>query len=118
MRPVDVVAGRPGQQRVVDVGDVLDVAHLVPGVTQGPQQDVERHIGRRVADVGCVVRGDAAHVHARDRAPLEVDQGGGGGVVDVDREPLAGHGGDEGRRPGDHCQSVSGRFAVTAQATG
>ena len=50
------------QQRVVDVGDVLDVAHLVAGVAPGPVEQVEGDVGRGVAQVGGVVRRDAADV--------------------------------------------------------
>ena len=36
LEPVDAVAGGPFEQRLVDVGDVLDVADLDPGVQQRP----------------------------------------------------------------------------------
>ena len=55
----------PLQQRVVDVGDVLDVGDLVAGVAPGAVEQVERDVGGRVAEVGGVVRGDAADVEPR-----------------------------------------------------
>ena len=46
--PVDAVAVGPLEQRVVDVGDVLHVVHVVPGVAQAPAEEVEGDVGRRV----------------------------------------------------------------------
>src|SRR5690606_4156104 len=81
-RPVDVVALRPLQQRVVDVRDVLDVVNLPLGVEPHALHEVERVVRRRVPDVGRVVRGDAAHVDAGDGAGVEGDGSTGRGVVD------------------------------------
>ena len=66
-RPVLAVARGPLQQRVVDVGDVLHVAHLEPGVAPHPLHQVEGEVRRRVAEVGRVVRRDAADVHPGGR---------------------------------------------------
>jgi len=52
----------PLQQWVVDVGDVLDVVHLVSRVAPHPLHQVEGEIGGRMAQVRRVVRGDAADV--------------------------------------------------------
>ena len=66
-----VLAGLRGplEQRVVDVGDVLHVVHLVPGVAPDAVDEVEGEVGGRVAEVRRVVRRDAAHVHAGRRGP-------------------------------------------------
>ena len=60
-----VHAGRRGalQQRVIDVGDVLDVGNPLAGVAPGPVQQVKGHIAGRVAHVRGVIRGDPADVH-------------------------------------------------------
>ncbi|GAA3240700.1 hypothetical protein GCM10020256_63050 [Streptomyces thermocoprophilus] len=55
--PVDVVALCPLQQRIVDVGDVLDVVNLPLGVEPHALHEVERVVGRRVSHVGGVVGG-------------------------------------------------------------
>ena len=60
--PVDVHLRGPLEQRVVDVGDVLDVGDLVAGVAPGPVEQVEGDVRRGVAEVGGVVRRDAADV--------------------------------------------------------
>ena len=54
---------------VVDVGDVLDEADVVPFVLEVAPDHVEREERARVADVDVVVDGGAAHVH-RDLALL------------------------------------------------
>ena len=66
--PVLAVPLGPLQQRIVHVGDVLHVGHLVPGVQPGPDQQVPGDVGRRVADVRGVVRGDPARVQASPAA--------------------------------------------------
>src|SRR5690606_3434940 len=91
------------EQRVVDVGDVLRVDRLDAGVAPGALHDVEREVGERVAEVGRVVGGDAAHVE--QRAPL--GDGGvlealGGGVEQLGREAGAGQLGQLGRGPSSH----------------
>ena len=43
--PVDPRRGRPLQQRVVDVGDVLHVVDVEPGVAPDPVQQVEGDVG-------------------------------------------------------------------------
>jgi hypothetical protein len=63
--PVLAVAGGPLEQRVVDVGHVLHVAHVAAGVAPGPVDQVERDHRGGVAEVGGVVRGDATDVHRR-----------------------------------------------------
>ena len=61
-----VLAGlaRLAQHVVVDIGQVLDVAHLVTEVDEVPMQDVEADVGECVAEVPRVVGRDAAHVQA------------------------------------------------------
>ena len=63
--PVHPGGGGALQQRVVDVGDVLDVVHLVPGVAPGAVEQVEGDVGGGVAEVGGVVGRDAADVEPR-----------------------------------------------------
>ena len=53
------------EQRVVHVGDVLHVAHRVARVPPGAVQQVEGDVGRGMAEVRGVVRGDAADVEPR-----------------------------------------------------
>jgi hypothetical protein len=65
LAPAHPVAVGTLDQRVVDVGDVLDVVDQQPRVTPGPVEQVEGDVGVRVPEVGGVVRGDAADVHAR-----------------------------------------------------
>ena len=60
--PVDPVALGTLEQRVVDVGDVLDVVHPVPVVEQLPDDQVEGHVGGGVAEMGGVVGRDATDV--------------------------------------------------------
>jgi hypothetical protein len=62
---------RLGKDRVVDVGDVADHAHLVAELLEAPDEQVVRQVRGRVAQVGGVVRRDAAHVHAHHRPRLE-----------------------------------------------
>ena len=62
LAPVLAVALGPLEQRVVHVGDVLGVDHLVPGVKPRADQQVPGGEGGGVAHVGRVVGGDAAGV--------------------------------------------------------
>ena len=64
-----VLAGvrRSLQQRIVDVGDVLHVSDGQSVVAPDPLDEVEREVGRRVAEMGGVVGSDAADVHAGQR---------------------------------------------------
>ena len=75
--PVDAVAIGPLEQWIVDVGDVLHVVHVVSEVQPQPVDQIERQIGRGVAEMGGVIRRDPADVHGgrrpgRDRAHLAV----------------------------------------------
>ena len=63
--PVLAVALGPLEQRVVHVGDVLRVDHLVPGVEPGADEQVPGGEGGGVAHVRRVVGGDAAGVQRR-----------------------------------------------------
>ena len=56
--------GRASQHVVVDIGQVLDVDHVVAEVLQVPMQDVEAQVGERMAQVAGVVRRHAADVEA------------------------------------------------------
>ena len=53
----------PGDDAVVDIGVVLDVAHLVAAVLQVAAQHVEDDVAHGVAQVALVVGRDAADVH-------------------------------------------------------
>ena len=64
LAPVDAVAVGALQQRVVDVGDVLGGGDPESGVHERTTHEVGRVIGRRMAQVGRVVRGDPADVEA------------------------------------------------------
>ena len=74
-----------GQDRVVDVGDVAHHAHLVAELLEPADEEVVGEVRGGVAEVGGVVRRDAAHVHAHDRAELERHDRALRGVVELDR---------------------------------
>jgi hypothetical protein len=63
--PVVLVAARPLEQRIVDVGDVLHVVHVVSGIAPVPVHQVEGQVGGCMPEVGGVVGGDPADVHPR-----------------------------------------------------
>ncbi len=65
-RQVAVLLRGPRVDLVVDVGDVAHVGDVVGpvDVPQQPEQHVEHDDGARVADMGVVVDGGPAHVHA------------------------------------------------------
>ncbi len=106
--PVDTVALCPLQERVVDVGDILDVVNLPLGVEPHALHEVERVVRRRVPYVGGVVRGDATDVDTGDGTGVEGDQTAGRGVVDPQVAALTRQGGDLGSGPGMHVMSVTG----------
>lgn len=106
--PVLAVAIGSLEQRVVHVGHVLDVVDIVSGVAPDAVHEVEREVRGRVAEVGGVVRGDAADVHRRllargDGANLTV-----GCVVQPQRRPLTGNGRECGIGPRLHAAEPSG----------
>ena len=111
--PVQTVTCRPLQERVVDIRDVLDVVDLVPGIPQDAIDDVERHVGRRVAQVRRVVRGDSADVEPGHRPRVERTHGPAAAVEQAQRLTVAGHGGDERCGPRLHRASVRcGRYSA------
>ena len=67
LAPVKTVAVGPLEQRIVDVGDVLHVVHLVPEVQPQPLNQVERQVGGGMPEMGGVVGRDPAHVHGGRR---------------------------------------------------
>ena len=71
------------QDVVVDVGDVAHALGVVAQVAQPALQHVVGQVGGGVAQVGGVVRGDAAGVHRDQRAGLERDQRLPGRVVEA-----------------------------------
>ena len=80
-----------GEDRVVDVGDVAHHAHLVTELLEPADEEVVGEVRGGVAEVRGVVRRDAAHVHAHDRADLERDDGTLRGVEEPDAS-WCGHG--------------------------
>ncbi len=64
--PVYAVAARALEDRIVDVGHVLNVGDLMSQPAQGADEHVELDEGEGVAEVGGVVWRDAADVE-RDR---------------------------------------------------
>ena len=59
------------QDRVVDVGDVADHAHVVAELLEPADEEVVGEDRGGVAHMRGVVGGDAADVHAHDRPDLE-----------------------------------------------
>ena len=55
---------------IVYIGDVLDVIDRIAGVREVPVKDVERDVRPAVAQMGLVVRRDAAYVHV-DLLPVQ-----------------------------------------------
>jgi hypothetical protein len=102
--PVVVVAGGALQQRVVDVGDVLDVCDIVAEVAPVPVDQVEGQVGRRVAEVGGVVGRDAADVHQGGGPGIGGPDLAGGRVVQAQRRPAALEPGKVDRGPGVHVR--------------
>ena len=118
-----VLAGVVGplEQRVVDVGDVLGVDDVEPAVEPLALEQVERQVGGRVAEVGGVVRGDAADVEAGDVRRGARDEGAGAGVVDAQLRGRSADRGDVRTRPAAHgCRAYlleqSGQSTVAAPA--
>jgi len=52
----------PAQGVIVDVGDVLHVAHRVAEILPVADQGVKAQVGKGVAQVGRIVRGDATDI--------------------------------------------------------
>jgi hypothetical protein len=80
---VDTEFSRLGEQRIVDVGDVADAAHRVAHVDQAALQHVVGDEGRRMAEVGGVVRRDPAGVHQDVVVRFERHDGTSCGVVEL-----------------------------------
>ncbi len=74
-----------GEQRIVDVGDVAHARHAVTEVDQPPLQHVVGEVRRGVAEVGGVVRRDAARVHQHVFGRLEGNHGAARRVVQAHR---------------------------------
>src|SRR5680860_623585 len=79
-----------GQDRVVDVGDVAHHPHLVTELFEPARQQVVGEIRGGMAEVGRVVRRDAADVHAHDRPRREVGHLTPSGVEESDRHERVG----------------------------
>ena len=121
LHPVDVHLRGPLEQRVVDVGDVLDVGDLVAGVDPRPVQEVEGDVRRGVAHVGGVVGRDPADVEPGRALARILGTGGhdlaGGGVVEAHGRTHHVETRDVGSRPGAHG-GKSRTGAVRTAATG
>ena len=63
--PVFPQRDRSLQQRVIDIGDVLDVENGMSAITPGTLHHVEGHIGRGMTHVSGVVGRDATDIHTR-----------------------------------------------------
>ena len=82
---VDAELAGLAQDVVVDVGDVAHALRVVAAVAQAALEDVVGEVRGGVAEVGGVVRRDAARVHRDDRAGLERHDLAAGGVVEAHR---------------------------------
>ncbi len=101
-RALGAVAGGGLVDLVVHVGDVVDVRDLVPLHPEPVPQPREDDEGARIADVGTLVHGGPADVHAdRRRGRRQLDERASGGVVDPDghRAVIAVRPGRRGRAP-------------------
>ena len=49
---------------IVNIGNILDISDIVAKISQIAPDHVKGDIGPAVADVGFIVRGNAANVHA------------------------------------------------------
>ena len=117
--PVDVHLGGALEQRVVDVGHVLDEDDLMPGVAPGPVEQVEADVRRGVADVRGVVGRDAADVEPGRAVRGGRDQAPGRSVVQRHRRSRDRELGHLGSRPRTHAGSLRGRVSpVRRAATG
>src|SRR5690606_14472825 len=101
------------EERVVDVGDVLDVAHLTPGVGPRPDEQVEPEVGVRVTEVGRVVGGDPADVERRGALGPRRDELTRARLGEADLLTAAGERGDDGSRPGAHVRKPNRQATVT-----
>src|SRR5690606_24706597 len=114
--PVGAVALGALEQRLVDVGDVLDVFDLEPLVPPVAVHQVEGDHRGGVAQMRRVIGGDAAHVHggalsvARHRLPHFA----GGGVVQAQCGAVAGQGRYVGCGPRFHSGDRSSPEAASA----
>jgi len=61
---IDILLLRPGDDFVIDVGEVLDVLDLVAGVSQVAADDVEDHRPAGVTEVAQVVDRHPADIHS------------------------------------------------------
>jgi hypothetical protein len=104
--PVDVHLRGALEQRVVDVGDVLDEDDLVPGVAPGAVEQVERDVRRGMAHVGRVVGSDAADVEAGRAVRGGGDLAARRGVVERHRRSRDRELGHLGSRPRTHARSL------------
>ncbi len=110
--PVFTVAGRAFEQRVVDVGDVLDIVHIEAVVAPDPVDEVEGQVGGRVPEMRRVVGRDAADIHLRDRRRRRGVHALAGRVVERQRHRGAGQRGQGGRQPRIHGpEPIDGRPA-------
>ena len=76
------------QQRVIDVGDVLNIDDIVPGVSKGAVEEVKADVGCRMAEMSGVVGCDAADVHPRGVIRRQRHQGSVLSVIDRDCGPV------------------------------
>jgi hypothetical protein len=117
--PVDARGRGALEQRVVDVGDVLHVRDVVAAVEPDALERVEREVGGRVAEVGRVVRRDAADVEAHAAVARALGGADGSGArVEQGRDGrLPRDGGDGGAGPGAHDQAAIAPVPSSTRST-
>ena len=72
--PVDVITASALEERIVDVGDVLDVLHARAVCLEKPDEHVEHGEGERMTHMAGVVWGDTADVERQRLAPARRDR--------------------------------------------
>ena len=63
LTPIHAVSFGTLEERIIDVGDVLDVVNLLPGIQERTVDEVKGQVRSGMAQVGGVIGRDATHVH-------------------------------------------------------
>ena len=117
--PVLAVSVRALQQRIIHVGDILHVDHLLARVQPGSHQQIPGQERSRVTDVGSVIRGDTARIERGRRAWCSFGQPAAGGVPDHRRGGRARQAGNVSCRPGVHGrQGIAARVGTKDRVSG
>ena len=72
LAPIHAIALGAFEERIIHVGDVLGVIHLVAVIQQLAVDQIKGEIGRRMAQVGGIIRGNATDIHGGG-LPLDVE---------------------------------------------